>query len=95
MYYSLHKAVIQKFLDIMSYIFDKYHQPTHLQQIRKAQVLSQLKLALKSGVSLNVILVYEQREKVINNASVVNIKKLINALHCYIADLIEELPYGQ
>lgn len=90
MYDPLHEADIQKFVDVMNEIFEKHYQPTYLQQMRKAQGLSQSQLALKSGVSLRVIQAYEQREKNINKASVTNMKKLADTLHCYIEDLIEE-----
>lgn len=53
-----------------------------------------LRVSFKSGVSLRAIQAYEQREKDINKASIINIKKLADALHCYIEDLIEEELHG-
>lgn len=88
MYNSMYEADIQKFVDEIEDIFDKYYQPTYLQRIRKEQGLSQSQLALKSGVSLRVVQAYEQREKSIHKASVMNIEKIVNVLHCYIEDLM-------
>jgi DNA-binding transcriptional regulator YiaG len=65
MYHPLHEADIQKFVNVMDKLFDKYNPPTHLQQIRKLQGLSQSQLAFKSGVSKRVIQAYEQREKIL------------------------------
>lgn len=41
MYNSMHEADIQKFVDVIDDIFDNCYQPTHLQQIRNEQGLSQ------------------------------------------------------
>lgn len=60
-----------------------------LQNIRKANNLSQSKLAEKSGVNLRMVQNYEQGFKDINKAQAITLYKLAQALDCTIEDLLE------
>ncbi len=60
-----------------------------LQDIRKANNLSQSKLADKSGVNLRMVQNYEQGFKDINKAQAITLYKLAQALDCTIEDLLE------
>ena len=60
-----------------------------LQDIRKANNLSQSKLADKSEVNLRMIQKYENGEKGINKAQAITLYKLAQALDCTIEDLLE------
>lgn len=60
-----------------------------LQDIRKANNLSQSKLAEKSGVNLRMIQKYESGEKDINKAQAITLHLLAQALDCTIEDLLE------
>lgn len=65
------------------------NKETNLGRIRKEKGLSQRELAERSEVSKRSIEKYEQREKDINRAAVISIKKLADALGCRIEELIE------
>jgi transcriptional regulator with XRE-family HTH domain len=60
-----------------------------LQDIRKANNLSQSKLAEKSGVNLRMVQKYENGEKDINKAQAITLHLLAQALDCSIEDLLE------
>jgi transcriptional regulator with XRE-family HTH domain len=60
-----------------------------LQDIRKANNLSQSKLAEKSGVNLRMVQNYELGFKDINKAQAITLYKLAQALDCTIEDLLE------
>ena len=60
-----------------------------LQDIRKANNLSQSKLAEKSGVNLRMVQKYENGEKDINKAQGITLYKLAQALDCTVEDLLE------
>lgn len=62
---------------------------TNLKRIRENAGISQLKLAELSGVSVRMIQKYEQRDRDINKAQVINICKIASALGCNVQDLIE------
>lgn len=63
---------------------------TNLQRIRKANGLSQSKLAEVSGVNARMIAFYEQRVKDINKAEGMRLYQLAQALNCTIEDLLEK-----
>lgn len=89
MYNTIHEADISKFVEIMDErIKDKFPE-TNLKRMRLLAGYSQLELAIKSGVKLRSIQMYEQRNKDINKASVETIYKLSKTLNCEIIDLIE------
>lgn len=62
---------------------------TRLNRIREAAGLSQNDLAVKSGVSLRSIQMYEQRKNEIDKAQAHTRYKLAVALGCDIEDLLE------
>jgi transcriptional regulator with XRE-family HTH domain len=62
---------------------------TNLKRIRTAYGFTQAELALRSGVSLRSIQMYEQRNKNINKASVDTMYRLAKVLGCTVEDLIE------
>ena len=65
--------------------------PTKLKTIRTQCGLSQSELADKSGVSLRMIQLYEQKVNLIDSASASTLCKLSIALDCDIKDLLEEI----
>jgi len=62
---------------------------SNLQQIRKASGMTQRMLAEKSGTTLRMIQLYEQRAKDINKAQVGTIVKIARVFGCEITDLLE------
>ena len=70
--------------------FKKEEMPAKLKTIRLKRGLSQSELAEKSGVTLRMIQLYEQKVNDIDNAQVGTIYKLANALNCDIKDLLEK-----
>ena len=62
---------------------------TNLKRIRKAAGLSQNELAVKSGVSIRNIQMYEQRNNDINKSQVDIFLKFSKTLGCNIEDLLE------
>lgn len=60
-----------------------------LQEIRKANELSQSQLAEISSVNVRLIQDYEQGHKNINHAKAITLYSLSKALKCTIEDLLE------
>ena len=88
MYYPLHEADLQKFVDVANRIvFQK--ETTNLARYRKNAGLSQIDLARYSDVSLRSIQLYEQRQLNINTAPANKLLKLSRVLGCTIEDLLE------
>lgn len=87
MYYPLHEADLQKFVDIATSIISK--KETNLAIYRKNADMTQEQLADYSGVSLRSIQLYEQRRLNINLAPVNKLLKLSRILGCAIEDLLE------
>ena len=89
--YILHEADISKFVEAANKIIQKNvdNSPTRLQKLRKAQGLTQAELASKSGVSLRMIQLYEQRQSDINKASGEAINSLARALCCNFYEVME------
>lgn len=91
LYPTLHEADIQKFVEVMN-IKIEYHcrnRETELARIRRLRGYSQRILAEKSGVSLRMIQLYEQRQNDIKKAQVDSLLKLAKALECRIEDILE------
>lgn len=61
-----------------------------LQNVRKARGLSQSQLAEKAGVSFRTIQHYEQGDKDINNAKLLTLCKLAEALDCKVSDIFND-----
>ena len=89
MYYPLHEASEDYFVDTLNNILKKAAKTTNLQRIRKACGLSQTELSKISGVNLRTLQQYETRAKDINKASINTIRSLAKALGCDSNDLIE------
>ena len=87
LYGTLHEADIQKSYEVFDTHFT--NNESKLKTIRKQCNLTQEALANKSGVSLNTIRAYEQKNKDINKAQFDIIMKLANALKCNASDLLE------
>ena len=69
---------------------DKGLDETKLQKIRVKRGLSQSGLAKKSGVSVRAIQMYEQQERLIDNAKLITICNLCVALNCKLVDILED-----
>lgn len=87
MYYPLHEADINKFVDIANSII--FQKETNLVRYRKNANMSQLQLSKYSQVSLRSIQLYEQRQLNINTAPANKLLKLSRVLGCTIEDLLE------
>ncbi len=89
LYFPLHEASEDKFVDTLEQIIQQEHPATKLQTLRRLACYSQKMLAEKSGVSLRMIQQYEQRAKDINKASAIHLEALARALGCRMEDLLE------
>lgn len=89
MYPAYHEMDIRQFFDTMDEKMLEIQLETRLKRIREAAGLSQNDLALKSGVSLRSIQMYEQRNNDIDKAQAHTLYKLAVALGCNIEDLLE------
>ena len=90
MYYTLHEVDISKFIEILDDIIINRNPNTNLKRIRLLSKLSQKELALKSGVSLRSIQMYEQKNKDINKANAISLYMMSKVLNCSIEDLLEK-----
>lgn len=90
MYYPLHTADITKVIEVFDARLRKYFKDPNLKRYRKLLGMTQKELAVKAGVSLRSIQMYEQRQKDINKASVETVSALAKILHCPIEWLIEK-----
>lgn len=89
LYFTLHEASEEKFVDVANSILEHQKLPTKLQTIRRAIGVSQKELSDKSGVHLRMIQQYEQRAKDINKATARNLFALAQTLGCKAEDLLE------
>ncbi|MCI5773176.1 MAG: helix-turn-helix domain-containing protein [Erysipelotrichaceae bacterium] len=87
LYSILHEADIQKTYEVIDEHFNKV--PCKLKQIRLKTKMSQQQLADHSGISINTIRSYEQKQKDINKAQLDIVIKLANSLKCNITDLLK------
>ncbi|MBE6132936.1 MAG: helix-turn-helix transcriptional regulator [Erysipelotrichaceae bacterium] len=87
MYYPLHEASLDKFVEVANSIV--LIKETNLSIYRKYAGLSQIQLAFYSGVELRNIRAYEQRTQNINEASSIKLFKLSRVLGCNMEDLLE------
>lgn len=88
--YILHEADESKFYKIADKIIDshKANEEPMLKRLRKYYELTQKQLSEKSGVSLRMIQLYEQRQADISKAQVNIVGALAKALGCDIEDLV-------
>lgn len=91
--YLLHEADISKFVEAANGVIEKNLQSrdTNLKYIRNANGFSQKELAERSGVTLRMIQLYEQRQNDINKAQVSTLVALARALNCRMEDLTEPI----
>ncbi|MCF0128064.1 MAG: helix-turn-helix domain-containing protein [Pseudobutyrivibrio sp.] len=89
MYYTLHEADIQKFVEVADSKMREFFSDTNLKRIRVYYGVTQQELAKRYGVSLRSIQMYEQRNKNINKASAETLYQLSKVLGCAMEDLIE------
>ena len=89
MYHPYHEMDISHFYEAMDDRMSRIEEETKLKKIREAAGLSQNDLAVKSGVSLRSIQMYEQRNNDIDKAQGHTLYKLSVALGCDIEDLLE------
>ena len=87
MYYPLHEADLQKFVDVANNIV--FQKETNLARYRKNASMSQVELSKYSQVSLRSIQLYEQRQININTAPANKLLRLSRVLGCSIEDLLE------
>ena len=87
LYKTLHEADIEKSYEVLGAHF-KMHE-SKLKIIRKQCRLTQKELADESGVSLNTIRSYEQKNKDINKAQLDIVLSLSKTLKCDINDLLD------
>ena len=90
LYPALHEADISKFVEIADKQLRERFPETNLKRIRQVYGCTQAELAIKSGVGLRSIQMYEQRNKDINKASVEAVYRLAKVLGCSVEDLIEK-----
>ena len=67
---------------------------TALKTVRESRGMSQAQLAMRSGVSKRVIQHYEQGFRDINNAKVITVVKLAQALDCGVRDIMNPIEAG-
>jgi transcriptional regulator with XRE-family HTH domain len=61
-----------------------------LKRLREAQFMTHEQLAMKSGLSIQLVRLYEYEPVRRNNAKLISLIKLAKALNCKVSDLIED-----
>jgi len=92
MYPLYHEMDIMRFVEEMERRFFAVRRETYLKQFRTDAGWSQKTLAQRSGVSMRMIQLYEQKENDINKAQAVTVCRLARALNCPMEALLEECP---
>lgn len=89
--YVLHEADISKFEESATNIIKNSlrSKDTALKTIRRLRGYTQKALSERSGVSLRMIQLYEQRQSNINRAESATVYALARVLHCSMEDLLE------
>ena len=91
LYYPLHEASEQKFVDTMGAILQREKTSSRLQKQRKMLGYSQKELAEKTNVNLRTLQQYETGAKDLAKASFQTVVTLATALGCRAEDLIEPI----
>lgn len=88
--YILHEADISKFFEFADSVIEeaKTDEEPALKRLRKYYELTQKQLSEKSGVSLRMIQLYEQKQADISKAQVNIVTALAEALSCRVEDLV-------
>lgn len=89
MYGIYHEQDIIQFAEQMDILLREKSEYTRLRIRRINSGMSQSELANDSGVALRQIQLFEQKQRNINNASVVTLLRLSKSLNCKIEDLME------
>lgn len=91
LYPTLHEADIMKFTEVMELKIEQHrrNQETSLARMRRLRGYSQKILAEKSGVSLRMIQLYEQRQNDIQKAQVDSLLRLSKVLDCQVEQLLD------
>ena len=90
MYETLHEADITKFVEIADAKVREHFSETNLKRIRVGYGCTQAELAALSGVNLELVQMYEQRDEDINQASVETVYRLSKVLGCSMESLMEK-----
>lgn len=88
--YILHEADVGKFFEFADSVIEeaRMNEEPALKRLRKYYELTQKQLSEKSGVSLRMIQLYEQKQADISKAQVNIVKALADALSCKVEDLV-------
>ena len=89
MFYPLHEASEDKFVDVLNDIIKRKKKTTRLQQKRKNIGISQSQLAKSANVNIRTLQQYEIGTKDINKASAEVVCRLAKVLGCRADDLLE------
>lgn len=87
LYSTLHEADIQKSYEVLDAHF--LNQESKLKVARKRCGLTQEMLSVASGVPLNTIRAYEQKQKDLNKSQFDIVRRLANSLRCKMEDLLD------
>ena len=86
LYNPLHEADISKFVSVVDKKFSD--TDTRLAQMRRLRAYSQRILALRSGVNIRQIQLFEQRKRDIRKAQADTVQALAEALDCTMEELL-------
>ena len=89
MYPTIHEADLMKFVEIMNEKLQQYYVETNLKRIRMLSGFTQNELAERSGVPLQQIRLFEERQKDINMTQAIDLFKLGRVLGCRSEELLE------
>ena len=89
LYLVCHETDISKFIETMNQKLQQFYIDTNLKRIRQYAGLSQSELAVKTGIPLRQIQLFEQRQQDINQTQAINLFKISKALGCRSEDLLE------
>lgn len=87
LYSTLHEADIQKSYEVLDAHF--LNLESKLKVARKRCGLTQEMLSVASGVPLNTIRAYEQKQKDLNKSQFDIVRRLANSLRCKMEDLLD------
>jgi DNA-binding Xre family transcriptional regulator len=88
MYPTLHEADLSLFVDVMDEKCREYADQSRLRRFRSYAMLSQRQLADASGVALRQIQLFEQGQRDIKKTQGETLKRLAQALHCDMDELL-------
>ena len=91
LYPTLHEADVTKFVSVADRMIeeDRREKPSRIQQMRKNRGLTQRELAERSGTSLRMVQLYEQKQQDIRKAEAQTLVSLALVLGCDVVDLFE------